>query len=161
MTPAIDLLKRLNINFSVHQFEHDSNTSQFGQEALTKLSPKLAITKGQVFKTLVVSLNGHVRSLAVCVLPVDCYLDLKKAANALKSKKIDLADVNIAEKTTGYLIGGISPLGQKKQLPTLIDNNAKLFETIFISGGRRGLEIELSPYDLADVIQAEFVDIIS
>ncbi|OCG06482.1 aminoacyl-tRNA deacylase [Gilliamella sp. wkB178] len=159
MTPAINLLKKLKIKFNIHQYEHDVNETHYGREAVSKLDPLLHIVAGQIFKTLVVNLNCDNKSFAVCVLPVDCHLDLKKTAKALDCKKIELADPNIAQKITGYLVGGISPLGQKKHLPTLIDLTAQQFAMMFVSGGRRGLEIEIAPQDLANVLKAHFVEI--
>jgi Cys-tRNA(Pro)/Cys-tRNA(Cys) deacylase len=159
MTPAINLLKKLKIKFNIHQYKHDPNQTNYGQEAIDKLDPSLNITAAQVFKTLIVSLNGNNKTLAVCVLPVDSHLDLKKAAKVLNCKKIDLADPNLAQKVTGYLVGGISPLGQKQQLPTLIDLSASEHSTMFISGGRRGLEIETVPQDLVNILQAKLVEI--
>ena len=159
MTPAIDLLKKLKIKFNIHQYKHDPNQTNYGQEAVNKLDPSLNVTATQVFKTLIVSLNGNNKTLAVCVLPVDRHLDLKKVAKALKCKKIDLADPNLAQKVTGYLVGGISPLGQKQQLPTLIDLSASEHTTMFISGGRRGLEIDSAPLDLIDILQGKWVEI--
>ncbi|OCG03949.1 Cys-tRNA(Pro) deacylase [Gilliamella sp. wkB112] len=159
MTPAINLLKKLKIKFHIHQYEHDVYETHYGQEAVSKLDPKLNIVPGQVFKTLILNLNDDNKTFAVCVLPVNCHLDLKKAAKTLNCKKIELADPNVATKITGYLVGGISPLGQKKHLPTLIDLTAQQFSMIFVSGGRRGLEIEISPQDLANILNAHFVEI--
>lgn len=156
MTPAIRLLKKHKIKFNIHQYQHDSHQSHYGQEAANKLGVELNIVAGQIFKTLVVNLNGDNKTLAVCVLPVDCTLDLKQAAKILACKKVELADPQLAQKRTGYIVGGISPLGQKQQLPTLIDNSAEQYATIMVSGGKRGLEIEISPKDLATELNAKF-----
>ena len=156
MTPAIRLLKKHKIKFNIHQYQHDSHQSHYGQEAANKLGVELNIIAGQIFKTLVVSMNGDNKTLAVCVLPVDCTLDLKQAAKTLACKKIELADPKLAQKRTGYIVGGISPLGQKQKLPTLIDNSAEQYATIMVSGGKRGLEIEISPEDLATELNAKF-----
>ncbi|KES17692.1 hypothetical protein GASC598I20_012100 [Gilliamella apicola SCGC AB-598-I20] len=156
MTPAIRLLKKHKIKFNIHQYQHDSHQSHYGQEAANKLGVELNIIAGQIFKTLVVNMNGDNKTLAVCVLPVDCTLDLKQAAKTLACKKIELADPQLAQKRTGYIVGGISPLGQKQKLPTLIDNSAEQYATIMVSGGKRGLEIEISPEDLATELNAKF-----
>lgn len=161
MTPAINLLKKLKIDFTIHQYNHDAGETNYGLEAVKKLDPSLNVSSKQVFKTLVVSLNNNNKELAVCVIPVENQLDLKLAAKYLNCKKIELAEHKIAQNITGYLVGGISPLGQKKRLPTLIDQSATTFNTIFVSGGRRGLEIELAAPILGQLLDAQFASIVS
>ncbi|MGP9558098.1 Cys-tRNA(Pro) deacylase [Psychrobacter sp. AOP7-A1-24] len=159
MTPAIDLAKKHNLDYQVHEYTHDSNAASFGLEAAEKLG--VAVT--QVFKTLVVTTDTGV--LVVAILPVDKTLNFKKMAKALSSnkllscKKVQMADSKQVERSTGYVLGGVSPLGQKKRLKTVIDSTAQDKPTVYVSGGRRGLEIELPPAQLASTLDACFSDI--
>lgn len=154
MTPAIRQLKKKKITFKTHQYQHDANAQSFGIEAVEELS----LNAEQVFKTLVICTDTN--QLVVAIVPVMFKLNLKSIAKALKVKKVKMADGNRVETTTGYVLGGVSPLGQKKILTTVIDKSAKDFSHIFVSGGKRGLEIELSPQDLAGMCRATFEDIV-
>ena len=155
MTPAINLAKKKKVTHAFHQYDHDPSHDSYGLEAVEALGqdPK------KVFKTLLFCLNGVAKDLAVAVIPVDQKLNLKLAAKAAKGKKAEMANPEIAQKTTGYVVGGISPLGQKKALPTFIHSSAEPQETICVSAGKRGLEIELTPSDLAELTRAQFVDL--
>ncbi len=156
MTPAIELAKQRGLDYQLHEYTHDSNATSFGLEAAEKLGVDVA----QVFKTLVVSTDAGV--LAVAILPVDKTLNFKKMAKALSvskllsCKKVQMADPKQVERSTGYVLGGVSPLGQKKRLKTVIDRSAQTQSTIYVSGGRRGLEIELPPMQLAETLAAHF-----
>ena len=153
MTPAIKQAERAGIKFQIHQYEHDPAVQAYGEEA----AQAMGVDAKRVFKTLLFSLNGEPKNLAVAVVPVSGQLNLKAAASVLGCKKAIMADTKIAQNTTGYILGGISPLGQKKKLLTIIDEAAYEFETIFVSAGRRGLEIELSADDLMALCNAKKV----
>jgi Cys-tRNA(Pro)/Cys-tRNA(Cys) deacylase len=145
MTPAVTAAKKAKVGFTLHRYEHDPNAESYGGEAAEKLN----VPEDRVFKTLVASTSiGGSETMAVGVVPVGGLLDLKQLASALGGKKAEMADAKEAERATGYLVGGISPLGQKRRLPMVLDDSAGRFETIFVSAGRRGLEIELAPNDL-------------
>lgn len=153
MTPAINAAKKAKIIFKIHQYSHDPNCDSYGEEAAEKLN----VPAEQVYKTLVVETDDG--NLAVGIVQVGAMLNLKSIAKALKSKKAAMADKNKVMRTTGYVLGGVSPLGQKKRLPTIIDSSADDFATIFVSGGKRGIDIELAPADLAKVTGAHFAEI--
>ena len=157
MTPAINSAKKAKIAFTVHEYQHDPGSESYGEEA----AAALGLDQAQVFKTLLVSLTGHKSQLGVAVIPVSHQLSLKAIAKAFGAKKAEMADPKIAERTTGYIVGGISPIGQKKALPTIIDSSAELQPQINVSAGKRGLEIELSPHDLAKLTRASFADIVA
>lgn len=149
MTPAINLLKKNKCDFKIHKYEHDTDCTNFGDEAVEKLG----LDANQVYKTLLVELTP--KELVVCVLPVANQLSLKEVATIFSVKKAEMASKDEAQKVTGYLLGGISPLGQKKLLRTVLDESTKSFETIFISGGKRGLDIEVKPKDLEVLLKAK------
>jgi Cys-tRNA(Pro)/Cys-tRNA(Cys) deacylase len=135
-TPAIVAADRAGIPFDVHAYDHDPRASSYGLEAVEKLG----VDPDRVFKTLVADVDG---TLTVAIVPVEAQLDLRALG-----KRTRMADIKAAERATGYVAGGISPLGQRRALPTVVDESALAFDTIHVSAGRRGLEIELSPADL-------------
>ena len=153
MTPALDLLKKVRAEHHVHSYEHDPKAASYGLEA----AEKLGLNPQQVFKTLLASTEKG--ELLVAVVPVVGTLDLKALAHAAGAKKAEMADPAAAQRSTGYLLGGISPLGQKKRLRTFIDQSAEAFETIYVSAGRRGLEVELAPAVLAEQTKAIFASV--
>ncbi|MDN2662360.1 Cys-tRNA(Pro) deacylase [Psychromonas sp. 14N.309.X.WAT.B.A12] len=153
MTPAIKVAEKHKIAFQVHQYKHDKKHESYGLEAAEKMN----VDPKRVFKTLVVDLD---KQLVVAILPVTEQLNLKAVANALKGKKAQMADKNDVLRSSGYVLGGVSPLGQKKQLTTVIDDTAKLYPDIYVSAGKRGLEIQLNAEDLASILSASFVALI-
>lgn len=153
MTPAINTAKRAKIPFTVHEYVHDPACAAYGLEAAEKLN----IDPERVFKTLIADLGGE---LVVAIIPVTAMLSLKLLAKAAGAKKAAMADKGAAERSTGYVLGGISPLGQKKGLRTVIDLSAQDHPTIHVSAGRRGLEIELAPEDLRRLTNAQFANLV-
>jgi Cys-tRNA(Pro)/Cys-tRNA(Cys) deacylase len=140
-TPATAVLTAAGVPFVVHPYRHDPSAASYGAEA----AEALGMDPARVFKTLMVEVEGR---LAVGVVPVSGTLDLKAFAAALGSKKAAMAGPAAAERRTGYVLGGISPLGQRQSSPTVIDGSALAFETMLVSGGKRGLDLELAPADL-------------
>jgi Cys-tRNA(Pro)/Cys-tRNA(Cys) deacylase len=141
-TPAIAAAERAGVPFTVHEYAHDAAAESYGLEAVEKMG----VDAARVFKTLVVSVDGE---LAIACVPAAAQLDLKAVG-----KRTELADMRRAEAATGYVTGGISPLGQRRRLPTHLDASALDQPTVFVSAGRRGLEIELDPNDLARLTEA-------
>jgi Cys-tRNA(Pro)/Cys-tRNA(Cys) deacylase len=140
-------LTRAKIGFTLHEYTHDPKSESYGLEA----SEALGIPPERVFKTLVAAVDG---TLTVGVVPVHRQLDLKALAAAAGGKKAVMAEVAAAERATGYVAGGISPIGQRRAHPTVLDESAAAFETVFVSGGRRGLDLEIAPADLIAVTRA-------
>ncbi|MGS2719681.1 Cys-tRNA(Pro) deacylase [Paraglaciecola aestuariivivens] len=153
MTPAIQQLKKAKCHFSIHEYQHDASVPSYGLEA----AQKLAVDAEQVFKTLVVKLDSG--ALAVAVIPVQQKLSLKAMAKACAAKKAEMADKMDVQRSTGYVLGGVSPLGQKKRLISIIDQSAQQHASIYVSGGKRGLEIQLSSEVLAKMLAAKFANL--
>ena len=151
-TAATRELLRLGIAFTMHPYEHDPVERSFGEEA----ARLLGLSTDEVFKTLVVIVDNEP---AIAVLPVTRLLDMKAFATAFGGRRTDLADPARAQRMTGYVVGGISPIGQKRPLRTIIDEQAWLHDVIYVSGGRRGLDIGLAPSDLVQVTQAQIAAI--
>ncbi len=149
MTPAIDLLKKNRCEFKIHKYEHDPTCTNYGLEA----AKKLGLDENRVFKTLLVELNS--KELAVGIIPVNCSMSLKNIASVLNVKNAKMADKDEAQKVTGYLLGGISPFAQKKRLKTVIDTSAFSYKTIYVSGGKRGLDIEINAEDIKKLLNAK------
>lgn len=153
MTPAINLARKSKVDFIIHGYEHDPSDGAYGLEA----ADKLGIPKERVFKTLVVSSDGN--ELAVGVVPVSSMLSMKSMAKALGVKKVVMAEAADVERSTGYVLGGVSPLGQKNRLQTFVDSSAAGYSTVYVSAGRRGLEIELNPQDLLQLTAGTYAEI--
>lgn len=155
-TPAIAALVTAGIDHQVHKYRHDPRSTDYGAEAVDALGPRLDVVAAQIFKTLVVDVGG---SLAVAIVPVPQQLSLKSAAAALGASKAVMADPKVVTRSTGYVLGGVSPLGQRTPLPTVVDSSALGWPTVLCSAGRRGLEIALSPGDLVAATGAVVADI--
>ncbi|MCU1392548.1 MAG: aminoacyl-tRNA deacylase [Ilumatobacteraceae bacterium] len=156
-TPATVLLTQAGVDFRIHEFEHDPSERNYGAVA----AAALAADPDQVFKTLLAQVEGQASapgvppaSIAVGIVPVSGQLSLKELATAVGAKRAEMCDPVVAERITGYVVGGISPFGQKKALPTAIDETCLLYDTIFVSGGKRGFDIEIAPADLIAVLHA-------
>ncbi|MFC6153876.1 Cys-tRNA(Pro) deacylase [Nocardioides yefusunii] len=155
-TPATDALSAAGVPFTVHTYTHDPRSTSYGLEAAQALGKPPA----QVFKTLLVDVATSGRpELAVGIVPVDTQLDLKALAGALGVKKAVMADPALAARSSGYVVGGISPIGQKTLLPTVLDESAILHETVLVSGGRRGMDVELAPDALLALTRGSYAPI--
>jgi Cys-tRNA(Pro)/Cys-tRNA(Cys) deacylase len=153
-TPATALLAREKIGFTLHPYEHDPRAEAYGEEA----AAALGVEPARIFKTLIASVDGK---LACAVVPVAGRLDLKGFAAALGAKRAELAEPTAAARATGYVVGGISPIGQKMRLRVVVDTSASGFETVFVSAGKRGLQVELTPDDLVRVARAQLAPIVA
>ncbi len=153
MTPAIKALQKAKVNFKAHEYTHDPAAESYGLEA----AEKMGVDAARVFKTLVVMLDS--KDYAVGIIPVSDMLSMKQIAKAAGAKKAAMADKTDVERITGYVLGGVSPLGQKKRLQTFINESAQTCTTIFVSAGRRGLEVELNPHDLKSQTSAQFASL--
>ncbi len=151
MTPATKALDKAQIDYSIHEYQHDANTEAFGLEAAEKLNLEAEL----VFKTLIAQLDTA--KLVVAIIPVAQKLNMKNLAKAAGAKKAAMANPQDVQRSTGYILGGVSPIGQKKSLPTFIDITAEKLSQMYVSGGRRGFDIGLSPTDLKMMTKAQFI----
>jgi Cys-tRNA(Pro)/Cys-tRNA(Cys) deacylase len=149
-------LRAAGVPFSAHEYAHDPGIRGKGQSFGLEAATELGLDPNRVYKTLVASADGR---LVVAVVPVSGRLDLKALARAAGAAKAVMADPREAERATGYVVGGISPFGQKRQHPTVVDESVELWETVYVSGGRRGLDLEIAPADLIEVTGAIVADI--
>lgn len=155
-TPAITALQRAGIEHTVHKYRHDPRSTDYGAEAVDALGPALGVVAAQILKTLVVEASG---TLAVAIVPVPQQLSLKAVAAALGLAKATMADPKAVTRSTGYVLGGVSPLGQRTRLRTVVDSSAQSWPRVLCSAGRRGWEIALHPADLIAVTGAVVADI--
>jgi Cys-tRNA(Pro)/Cys-tRNA(Cys) deacylase len=146
-TPATVALTRAGIAFTLHAYAHDPRATSYGSEA----AEALGLDPDRVFKTLLAEVDG---TLVVAVVPVAGWLDLKALARALGGRKAAMADPKDAERSTGYVVGGIAPVGQKRRLPTVVDESATAYDVVYVSAGRRGLDLGIAPADLVEVTGA-------
>jgi len=156
MTPAVLALRSAGVDFRVHEYAHDPRAQEKGQSFGLEAAAELGLDPDRVYKTLLASADGR---LVVAVVPVSGRLDLKALARAVGAAKAAMADVRDAERATGYVAGGISPFGQKRPHPTVVDETVELWESVYVSGGRRGLDVEIAPADLIEVTGAIVADI--
>ncbi len=154
MTPAVEALKKAGVTFQVREYAHDPRTRAYGEEA----AASLGVAPESVFKTLFAKLDG--KTLVVGIVPVTASLNLKALAKATGGKRAEMAPASEAERATGYVVGGISPFGQKKRHTTVLDRSALSLEVIHVSGGKRGLEIVIAPHDLLAVLTAHAAEIV-
>ncbi len=154
-TPATAALSAARVPFVTHEYAHDPLTTHFGAETVAALG----IEAARVFKTLVVDLVGGGSPVVCAVVPVSGHLDLKALAHAAGAKRATMAEPAAAQRLTGYVLGGISPLGQRRQLPVYLDASARQFDAVVVSGGRRGLSVEVAPDDLASLLAATYADL--
>ncbi len=152
MTPAVLSLRAAGVRFTLHDYAHDPRSASFGLEA----AAELGLDPDRVYKTLLATADDR---LVVAVVPVSGRLDLKALARATGASRAAMADVKDAERATGYVAGGISPFGQRRAHPTVVDETVELWETVFVSAGRRGLDVELAPADLVEVTGAIVADV--
>ncbi len=153
-TPATALLTKLQIAHTLHPYEHDSRAQAYGEEAAAALD----VDPARMFKTLIATVDGK---LACAVVPVAARLDLKRFAAALGGKRAELAEPAAAARATGYVVGGISPIGQKARLRVVVDESAQAFPTVYVSAGKRGLQVQLAPADLLRAADASLAPIAS
>ena len=154
MTPAVVALETAGIPFTIHEYDRSGDLRDFGREA----AEALGLPTDQVFKTLVVDADGE---LVVAVVPVSCQLSMKRIASATGAKRAVMCAPERAERSSGYVVGGISPIGQRRQLRTVLDESVELFDVVYVSGGKRGMDIGLASTDLAAIVDAVIAPITS